>query len=67
MQSRAKVPRELGRIRSELIYADPMALAADLPGTVHRLQEACARASELVSQRYFQRAAFIEWNVDEPA
>lgn len=67
IQRTSDAARELGRIRSELIYADPMALAADLPGTVHRLQEACARASELVSQRYFQRAAFIEWNVDEPA
>ena len=59
--------REVGRIRSELAYSDPAALAADLNGTVMRLQAACAYASELVTQRYFQRAAFIEWNVDRPA
>lgn len=59
--------REVGRIRSELAYTDPAALAADLHGTVVRLQAACAYASELVTQRYFQRAAFIEWNVDRPA
>ena len=59
--------REVGRIRSELAYTDPAALAADLNGTVMRLQAACAYASELVTQRYFQRAAFIEWNVDRPA
>ncbi|MCB0971881.1 MAG: alpha-E domain-containing protein, partial [Acidimicrobiales bacterium] len=55
--------REVGRIRSELAYADPVELAADLAGTVRRLQDACAHASELVSERYFQRAAFVEWNV----
>lgn len=59
--------REVGRIRSELAYTDPATLAADLHGTVVRLQAACAYASELVTQRYFQRAAFIEWNVDRPA
>lgn len=59
--------REVGRIRSELAYTDPVALARDLPATVARLQEACAHASELVTQRYFQRVAFIEWNVDQPA
>lgn len=59
--------REVGRIRSELAYTDPAELAADLNGTVMRLQAACAYASELVTQRYFQRAAFIEWNVDRPA
>jgi uncharacterized alpha-E superfamily protein len=59
--------REVGRIRSELAYTDPVTLAADLNGTVMRLQAACAYASELVTQRYFQRAAFIEWNVDRPA
>lgn len=56
--------REVGRIRSELAYTDPITLARDLPATVARLQDACAHASELVTQRYFQRVAFIEWNVD---
>jgi uncharacterized alpha-E superfamily protein len=59
--------REVGRIRSELAYTDPAILAADLHDTVVRLQRACAYASELVTQRYFQRASFIEWNVDRPA
>ena len=59
--------REVGRIRSELAYTDPTVLATDLHDTVTRLQAACALASELVTQRYFQRAAFIEWNVDRPA
>ena len=59
--------REVGRIRSELAYTDPAVLAADLHDTVVRLQAACAYASELVTQRYFQRASFIEWNVDRPA
>ena len=56
--------REVGRIRAELAYTDPVVLAQDLPATVARLQQACAHASELVTQRYFQRVAFIEWNVD---
>jgi uncharacterized alpha-E superfamily protein len=59
--------REVGRIRSELAYTDPIDLANDLPATVARLQEACALASEMVTQRYFQRVAFVEWNVDQPA
>jgi uncharacterized alpha-E superfamily protein len=59
--------REVGRIRSELAYTDPAGLAADLPLLVTRLQEACAQASELVTERYFQRVAFVEWNVDAPA
>jgi uncharacterized alpha-E superfamily protein len=59
--------REVGRIRSELAYTDPIDLANDLPATVARLQEACAQASEMVTQRYFQRVAFVEWNVDQPA
>lgn len=57
--------REIGRIRSELAYTDPAMLAADLPAVVARLQEATAHASELVSQRYFQRVAFIEWTADK--
>jgi uncharacterized alpha-E superfamily protein len=59
--------REVGRIRSELAYTDPIDLANDLHATVARLQVACAHASELVTQRYFQRVAFVEWNVDQPA
>lgn len=59
--------REVGRIRSELAYTDPAVLAADRPAVVERLQDACALASELVTQRYFQRVAFIEWKVDQPA
>jgi uncharacterized alpha-E superfamily protein len=59
--------REVGRIRSELAYSDPVALAGDLHGSVGRLQESCAHASELVTKRYFQRVSFIEWNVDQPA
>ncbi len=53
--------REVGRIRSELAYTDPALLAADLHGVVGRLQAATAHASELVTQRYFQRVAFVEW------
>jgi uncharacterized alpha-E superfamily protein len=63
----SEAAREVGRIRSELAYTDPAVLAADLHDTVVRLQAACAYASELVTQRYFQRASFIEWNVDRPA
>lgn len=59
--------REVGRIRSELAYTDPVAIAHDLHATVARLQQANAYASELVRQRYFQRVVFIEWNVDQPA
>ncbi len=55
--------REVGRIRSELAYIDPHQLAANLPDVVARLQTACAQTSELVTQRYFQRVAFIEWRV----
>ncbi|MFN8017670.1 MAG: alpha-E domain-containing protein [Acidimicrobiales bacterium] len=57
--------REVGRIRSELAYTDPVALAMDLPATMARLQDSCAHASELVTQRYFQRVAFIEWKQDQ--
>ncbi len=57
--------REVGRIRSELAYTDPALLAADLPAVVARLQAATAYASELVTQRYFQRVAFIEWTPDQ--
>ncbi len=63
----SEAAREVGRIRSELAYTDPAALAAELPQVVDRLQRACAHASELVTQRYFQRVAFIEWSVDRPA
>ncbi len=59
--------REVGRIRSELSYADPAVLAADLHQVVGRLQEVTAHASELVTQRYFQRVAFIEWTADRTA
>ncbi len=59
--------REVGRIRSELAYTDPALLAADLPAVVARLQAATAYASELVTQRYFQRVAFIEWTPDKTA
>jgi len=57
----------VGRIRSELAYTDPALLAADLPAVVARLQAATAYASELVTQRYFQRVAFIEWTPDKTA
>mgnify|MGYP001359429253 CR=1 FL=1 len=57
--------REVGRIRSELAYTDPVELAADLPHVVARLQAATAHASELVTQRYFQRVAFIEWTPEK--
>lgn len=57
--------REVGRIRSELAYTDPIDLAADLPEVVARLQAATAHASELVTQRYFQRVAFIEWTPEK--
>lgn len=57
--------REVGRIRSELAYTDPIELAADLPEVVARLQAATAHASELVTQRYFQRVAFIEWTPEK--
>ncbi|MCU1499537.1 MAG: hypothetical protein JWM47_3490 [Acidimicrobiales bacterium] len=59
--------REVGRIRSELAYTDPATLAADLPAVVARLQAATAYASELVTQRYFQRVAFVEWTPDKSA
>ena len=59
--------REVGRIRAELAYTDPAELARDLHATVGRLQAACADASDMVRQRYFQRVAFIEWNVDQSA
>jgi hypothetical protein len=70
---RGQLPRasaaamEVGRIRADLAYSDPVLLAHDLPSTIARLQAACAHASEMVSQRYFQRVTFIEWNVDQPA
>ena len=57
--------REVGRIRSELAYTDSVELAADLPHVVARLQAATAHASELVTQRYFQRVAFIEWTPEK--
>lgn len=57
--------REVGRIRSELAYTDPVDLAADLHEVVARLQAATAHASELVTQRYFQRVAFIEWTPEK--
>ncbi len=57
--------REVGRIRAELAYAEPVRLAAELPEVVERLQEATAHASELVTQRYFQRVAFVEWTADQ--
>ncbi|MBX3284048.1 MAG: alpha-E domain-containing protein [Acidimicrobiales bacterium] len=57
--------REVGRIRSELAYTDPVDLAAELPDVVARLQAATAHASELVTQRYFQRVAFIEWTPEK--
>jgi uncharacterized alpha-E superfamily protein len=59
--------REVGRMRSELAYTDPGILAADVPGLVGRLHAVTAEVSELVTQRYFQRVAFIEWTADESA
>lgn len=59
--------REVGRIRSELAYTEPAVLAADLDGVVARLQSATAQASELVTQRYFQRVAFVEWTPEKTA
>lgn len=63
----SEAAREVGRIRSELAYTDPATLAADLPDTIARLQAASAHASELVTQRYFQRVAFVEWTTDRSA
>lgn len=60
----SEAAREVGRIRSELAYTDASALALNLPELVGRLQAATADASELVTQRYFQRVAFVEWTPD---
>jgi len=53
--------RELGVVRSELEYAVPQELIADLPAVMGRVQLACSRASNAIADRYFPATAMTNW------
>jgi uncharacterized alpha-E superfamily protein len=54
--------RELGRMRSELVYAGADELTPTCEPVLERLQETCRRADEMIRARYFRRADLIEWH-----
>jgi uncharacterized alpha-E superfamily protein len=53
--------RPIGRLRTSLEYADPQLLPAQLPELLGTLQEACMKASEAVTERYFRYAHAVAW------
>jgi uncharacterized alpha-E superfamily protein len=53
--------RPIGRLRTSLEYADPQLLPAQLPDLLGALQDACMKASEAVTERYFRYAHAIAW------
>ena len=54
--------RLLGRVRTELEYRNVAEIAEDLPGSMERLQRACAQATEVVTRRYFAGAEALYWH-----
>ncbi len=54
--------RLLGRMRTELEYSSFGDIAEDLPASMERLQRTCARATEVVTRRYFAGAESLYWH-----
>jgi uncharacterized alpha-E superfamily protein len=53
--------RPIGRMRTQLEYADPQLLPDRLPGMLIALQQACLEASEAITERYFTYQQPVEW------
>jgi hypothetical protein len=51
----------IGQVRTTLEYADVTALARDLSEHLMPVQEACATASQAISQRFFTYATPQAW------
>jgi uncharacterized alpha-E superfamily protein len=49
----------LGRARSDLEYRQVRDILDDLPARMQEVQEACAKASDLISERFFQPAITV--------
>jgi uncharacterized alpha-E superfamily protein len=49
----------LGRARSDLEYRQVRDILDDLPGRMQEVQVACAQASDLISERFFQPATTV--------
>lgn len=54
----------LGRARTNLEFADPREIAAELPVLLRDLQEATEQTSQAVTERFFRHAASVHWVVD---
>jgi uncharacterized alpha-E superfamily protein len=53
--------RVIGRTRTMLEYVDAEHLAAQLPGLLKELQEACVAATAQIAEEYFQYGAPVTW------
>jgi len=56
--------RPVGRLRTQLEYADTEQLPDQLPELLGTLQEACVEACEAITRRYFQYEAPVAWERD---
>lgn len=53
--------RLLGRVRTQLEYADPADLVLDLPARMLSVQQSVTAASGQISARYFQSGSAVAW------
>jgi uncharacterized alpha-E superfamily protein len=53
--------RPIGRMRTQLEYADPQLLPDQLADVLVALQQACLEASEAITERYFTYQQPVEW------
>jgi uncharacterized alpha-E superfamily protein len=56
--------RPVGRLRTQLAYADTRQLPDQLPELLGTLQETCVEACEAITRRYFQYEAPVAWERD---
>ena len=56
--------RPVGRLRTQLEYADIEQLPEQLPELLGSLQETCVEACEAITRRYFQYQAPVAWERD---
>ncbi len=56
--------RPVGRLRTQLEYADIEHLPDQLPELLDSLQETCVEACEAITRRYFQYEAPVAWERD---
>jgi uncharacterized alpha-E superfamily protein len=56
-----KARRPIGRMRTQLEYADPQLLHGQLAELLSGLQQTCLEASQAITERYFAYAPTVEW------